>query len=74
MNGEIWKDQTGQFVPVLRVDRGVEISSNFLDIHLVSSLAAAQRLNDDEGVRFRSPRHAAELLPRQVADFDQGKR
>ncbi|QIA22208.1 hypothetical protein [Mesorhizobium sp. AA22] len=74
MNGEIWRDQTGQFVPVLRVDRGVEISSNFPDIHLVSSLAAAQRLNDDEAVRFRSPRHAAELLPRQVADFDQGQR
>src|SRR5215207_6369618 len=63
VNGEIWRDQTGQFVPVLGVDRGIEVSSKFPEIHRVSSLAAAQRLNDDEAVRFRSSRYAAELLP-----------
>jgi hypothetical protein len=67
MNGEIWRDQSSQFIPVLRVDRGIEISSNFPDIHLVSSLAASQRLNDDETIGFRF-RRTAELLRQHVAD------
>nr|WP_287299081.1 hypothetical protein [Mesorhizobium sp.] len=41
VNGEIRRDQTGQSIPVPRIDRGIEISSNFPDIHRVSSLAAA---------------------------------
>jgi hypothetical protein len=41
VNGEIRRDQTGQSIPVLRIDRRIEISSNLPDIHRVSSLAAA---------------------------------